>query len=169
MARNEAEAAPMQEKKQTFRILGMHCASCSSRVEREVSALQGVTSASVNLATEKMQVSWDSGVLDTEQILRKVQEAGYKAELPQEKARIDLAIQGMTCAACSARVQKALENLPGVLEAEVNLATEKARAVIDPAQTEVQQLIHAVQKAGYQASPLAREEEQPGLEQEKDM
>ncbi len=163
------DSAKTNEQKQTFRILGMHCAACSSRVEHEVSSLQGVVSASVNLATEKMQVSWDPAVLDAKQIMQKVEEAGYKAELPQEKARIDLTIQGMTCAACSARVQKALENLPGVLEAEVNLATEKARVIIDPAQTEVQQLMNAVQKAGYQASPLAREEEQPGLEQEKEM
>ncbi|MGM0424777.1 MAG: heavy metal translocating P-type ATPase [Thermodesulfobacteriota bacterium] len=169
MANQQTETASTQEQKQTFRILGMHCAACSSRVEREVSSLQGVTSASVNLATEKMQVSWDPNVLDAEQIMHKVQESGYKAELPQEKARIDLDIKGMTCAACSARVQKALENLPGVLEAEVNLATERARVLIDPAQTEVQQLINAVQKAGYQASPLSREEEEPGLEQEKEM
>ncbi|MFW6314810.1 MAG: heavy metal translocating P-type ATPase [Desulfohalobiaceae bacterium] len=169
MSSEQAQATGTKEQKQTFRIRGMHCAACSARVEREVSSLQGVNQASVNLATEKMQVSWDPAVLSPEGIMQKVQEAGYQAELPQEQARIDLEIKGMTCAACSARVHKALENLPGVLQAEVNLATEKARVVIDPAQTETNQLVQAVQKAGYEANPLNREEKEPGLAQEEEM
>ncbi len=143
---------------QTFKIKGMHCAACSARVEKAVSSLEGVFKAQVSLAAEKMQVEWDPEKISTDDIISKVQESGYDAQLPEKKADIELTIKGMTCAACSARVQKALQNVLGVISAEVNLAAERAQISIDPEQTNVEELQKAVSKAGYEAFPIKREE-----------
>ena len=154
-------------KQQTFHIQGMHCAACSSRLERAVSLMEGVHSASVNLATEKMQVSWNPARTSAKQIVQQVQNTGFRTELPTETARINLEIKGMSCSACSARVQKTLVNLSGVQEAEVNLATGKARVFIDPGEIGVRDLQQAVQNIGFQARPLV--EEDIGLSQDQKM
>ena len=127
-------------------IEGMSCASCVARVERSLSAVPGVKEASVNLATEAASVRTDGSVaLD---VLRTaVRDAGYEVG---EQA-VTLAIEGMTCASCVARVEKALASVPGVLSAEVNLATEKAEIKLASREVGVESLIDSVRKAGYEA------------------
>ena len=106
----------------TFKVGGMTCASCASRVEKALTAVPGVKSASVNLATEKATVlaSQDTSI---ESLYAAVENTGY--EVPRQS--ISLSISGMSCASCVGRVEKALEKVPGVAEASVNLATEKAQ------------------------------------------
>jgi Cu+-exporting ATPase len=101
-------------------IDGMTCASCVARVEKALKAVPGVGAAAVNLATEAASVSAAAGAAPA--LLAAVRKAGY--EVPQQGAQI--AIEGMTCASCVSRVEKALARLPGVLESSVNLATETA-------------------------------------------
>src|SRR3954447_5455130 len=105
-----------------IRVGGMSCAGCVRRVERTLAAVPGVTAASVNLATERASLETGPGfaAAAAEAALRT---AGY----PAVEDRIDLAISGMTCASCAGRVERALLAVPGVLGAEVNLATERAR------------------------------------------
>ena len=129
-------------------IQGMTCASCSARVEKVLKQLPGVTDASVNLATETATVS---GEADVASVQRAIEKAGFS--MPTES--FTLAISGMTCASCSARVEKALARVPGVLEASVNLATEQATTRVVQG-TSAAALIAAVERAGYGAQlPLA--------------
>jgi Cu+-exporting ATPase len=156
-------------RSQKFAVKGMSCAACSARVERVVSWLDGVHSAQVNLATESMQVSWDPDKLGPEEIKAAVHKAGYEAEEVSESSQIELDIQGMTCAACSARVEKALQNVPGVSRAEVNLAAETARVSYEPGQVQSRDLISAVEDAGYKASVASQEDSGGARKQDREM
>jgi len=124
-------------------IQGMTCASCSTRVEKALKQLPGVTDATVNLATETATVSGDT---DLESVQRAIEKAGFS--VPTDSVKLD--ISGMTCATCSARVEKALARVPGVFEASVNLATEQASVKLAQG-TSAAALIAAVERAGYGA------------------
>jgi Cu+-exporting ATPase len=128
-------------------VEGMTCASCVSRVEKALGALPVVVSASVNLATESARVVAAAGV-GMAQITAAVEKAGYAVGTRQT----ELAIGEMTCASCVARVEKALRAVPGVVSAEVNLATESA-TVRATADVEPGALVAAVERAGYTARP----------------
>ncbi|PVX70798.1 heavy metal translocating P-type ATPase [Paraburkholderia unamae] len=140
-------------------IHGMTCASCAMRVEKALAKVPGVTRASVNLATEKATVEADSGLAPAA-LVAAVEKAGYEA-VPVATETASLAIGGMTCASCANRVEKALARVPGVAGVSVNLATEQAtvnlRAPLTGALQD--QLVAAVKKAGYEATPLAAEED----------
>ncbi|HQS99686.1 MAG: copper-translocating P-type ATPase [Hydrogenophilales bacterium 16-64-46] len=125
-------------------IEGMTCASCSARVEKILKQLPGVTDATVNLATETATVSGDA---DLGAVTLAIEKAGFS--VPTETST--LAIGGMTCASCSARVEKALAKVPGVLDASVNLATEQA-TVRRARGTSSAALLAAVERAGYTAT-----------------
>ncbi|MPV58946.1 heavy metal translocating P-type ATPase [Burkholderia sp. HI2761] len=145
-------------------IDGMTCASCVSRVEKALAKVPGVTRASVNLATERATVDTSAGV-SAAQLADAVKQAGYGATptvsdtavpavTTAPPASIKLDIDGMTCASCVSRVEKALAKVPGVTRASVNLATE--RATIDAsADVSAAQLAEAVKQAGYDATPAA--------------
>lgn len=128
----------------------MSCASCVGRVERAIARVPGVTSAFVNLATERAQVTF-SGRPDMPAVLSAIESAGYGVPIET----VELAIEGMSCASCVARIEKALKAIPGVVEASVNLATERAtvrlaRGAVDPAELAV-----AVRRSGYEARTVA--------------
>ncbi|MDP2079656.1 MAG: heavy metal translocating P-type ATPase [Pseudotabrizicola sp.] len=125
-------------------IEGMTCASCVGRVERALNALPGVDAASVNLATERAEILGHD--LDRAALVKAVEDVGYDVASPP----IDLEIEGMTCASCVARVERALKSVPGVTEATVNLATERAHVT---GQADVAKLIRAIADAGYDAHP----------------
>jgi P-type Cu+ transporter len=129
-------------------IAGMTCASCVARVERALAAVPGVISASVNLATEKAQVQLGPEA-SAKALAAAVERAGYA--VPQ--AHLDFDIDGMTCASCVSRVERALRAVPGVIEASVNLATN--RASVDHSGVYNAVLIAAVQRAGYEAHAVA--------------
>ena len=131
-----------------FKIDGMTCASCVARVEKALQAVPGVEFASVNLATEKASVRADPSVTFAA-LTGAVEKAGY--DIPAES--VSLSISGMTCASCVTRVEKALKKVPGVSDASVNLATEKAQVSFVGA-VPVEALIEAVKKAGYEAATI---------------
>jgi len=131
-------------------VEGMTCASCSARVERGLGKLAGVASASVNLATERAEVRFDPQLLKVEQIAEAIRDIGYTPVT----AEADLEIEGMTCASCVGRVERALQRQDGVLEVGVNLATERAHLRYVPATTDLQTLAVAVAGAGYAAHPV---------------
>lgn len=128
-------------------IDGMTCASCVRRVEKAISAVPGVASASVNLATEKANVQF-SGKADLPNVMAAIIKAGYT---PRVETR-DIDIEGMTCASCVRRVEKALVGVAGVTSATVNLATERATVTIT-AGTDPTALDAAITKAGYSVRP----------------
>jgi len=159
----------------TFPVTGMTCASCVRRIEKALGKVQGVQEASVNLATEKARVVYDPALVSGAQLKAAVEKAGYgvrdlpteapPASMPAQQTRpvapsaaerseVSLPVEGMTCASCVARIEKALSKVPGVQEANVNLATERARVVFDPAVANVEQLGAAVERAGYKLGAL---------------
>jgi P-type Cu+ transporter len=131
-------------------IKGMTCASCSSRVERALGKLPGVEHATVNLATERASVEYDAHAITPEAIVAAVTDAGY---IPLTDD-YEVGIGGMTCASCSSRIERALNNLPGVIKASVNLATERAMVRYLPASLEPGDIARAIEDTGYEPRPL---------------
>lgn len=131
-------------------IEGMTCASCSTRVEQALNRLPGVMSATVNLATERAEIRYDPAQLNAERIAEAIRETGYTPMVDEA----DLAVVGMTCASCVGRVERALQQAPGVLAATVNLATEQAHVRFVPGMVKPDELAAAVGAAGYTAHPL---------------
>jgi len=136
-------------------VSGMTCASCVRRVEKALGRVPGVTAVSVNLATERARLSF-AGPPDARAAADAVEAAGFHAE----RREFDLSVTGMTCASCSGRVEKALNRLPGVESAAVNLATERAHVVAFAGSLDTADLVAAVEKAGYGAAPVTQDGEQ---------
>ncbi len=132
----------------TLKIDGMTCASCVARVEKVLARVPGVQAASVNLATEKATVK-TSAPVSPQLLAEAVRKAGY--DVPADSVTLD--IRGMSCASCVARLEKVLMKVPGVLDASVNLATEKAR--ITSLGVPVSALLAAVKKAGFEGAVTA--------------
>lgn len=130
-------------------VLGMTCASCVGRVEKAISAVPGVAAASVNLAAERAHVELTPEG-DTAAVIEAIRKAGYE---PLDRS-VELKIGGMTCASCVGRVEKALKAVPGVLDAQVNLATERAQVRALAGGAETAELIAAVAAAGYSAETI---------------
>jgi Cu+-exporting ATPase len=110
-------------------ITGMTCASCVARNEKALRKVEGVSEANVNFATERATVTYDPAQVDLEHLREAIEKIGYGVPAQTEV----LKISGMTCASCVARNEKALARVPGVLKADVNLATEKATVEYVPA------------------------------------
>jgi len=140
----------------TLKIEGMTCAACSARVEKALQKIDGVISASVNLTTEKASVEYDPAQVDEAALAQAIEKTGYL--VAQDDARAELAVEGMTCAACSNRVERALNSAPGVRSAVVNLTTGRASVEYNPAVTDLDSLLAAIDKAGY-LGRLAQEED----------
>jgi Cu+-exporting ATPase len=141
----------------TYTVTGMTCAACAAHVEKAVSKLQGVESAGVNLATEKLSVRFDEDTTGFEEIKKTVEDAGYglKEDIPLKA--VELGVEGMTCAACSAAVERALKRLPGVRDASVNLMTNRADVTYDVLKVKLSELKAAIEKAGYTPKELEGE------------
>lgn len=135
----------------SFKIGGMSCAACSSRVERGLAGLPGVAKAAVNLATEKASVTYDPKQVSLQELARKVEGLGYQTF----KEKYEFNITGMHCAACSARIERAVGKLPGVYQAVVNLAVEKAVIEVNPAEVTSAMLIAKIESLGFGAQPIA--------------
>ncbi|WLW62577.1 heavy metal translocating P-type ATPase [Achromobacter aegrifaciens] len=144
-------AIPADSVAVSLPIEGMTCASCVGRVEKALKAVPGVNQASVNLATERADITF-AGTPDVAAAVQAVQKAGYAVA----ETTIELSVTGMTCASCVGRVEKALKAVPGVSSASVNLATERA-SITAAGGVPASALIQAVAKAGYEAKPLAAE------------
>jgi P-type Cu+ transporter len=142
---------------------GMTCASCSARVERVLGRLDGVQEANVNLATEQATVRFDPSKLTPVVVLDAIREAGYEPRV----AEVDLSVTGMTCAACSARVERALGRVDGVLAASVNLATERASLRYLPDVAPLDRLVEAVREAGYDVLEQGERQSRADAERER--
>jgi len=141
----------MSSSTHTLPVSGMTCASCAGRVERALLKVPGVASASVNLATEQVHIESSESPLI--KLIQAVEKAGYAVPLQT----LELAVEGMTCASCVGRVERALLKVPGVHSATVNLASERAR-IEALATLEVATLLQAVEAAGYKAHASDRQQ-----------
>ena len=141
-------------KQTTLPVVGMTCASCVAHVEKALRKVEGVAEANVNLATERASVEFAPEETAVEELITAVREAGY--DVASEKTL--LPIGGMTCASCVAHVEKALRNVDGVIEANVNLATERASVEFVTGAVGLEDLRRAVSEAGYEVLDSAEEE-----------
>ena len=126
-------------------VTGMTCASCVRRVERTLSKQEGVAEASVNFAAEKASVAYEPTATSPDELIGVIRDAGYGADVRETT----FGVTGMTCASCVGRVERALKKVPGVLEASVNLATERATVEYLAGVVEPRDLEKAVEGAGY--------------------
>lgn len=134
-------------KEASFQISGMTCAACATRIEKGLNKMEGVEKANVNLALEKSSIQYDSTKLTEVDFEKKIDALGYG--VVKQKAEFD--ITGMTCAACSTRVEKGLNKMSGIGSANVNLALEKATIEFNPSEVTIGDIIAKVEKLGYGA------------------
>jgi Cu+-exporting ATPase len=137
-------------------VAGMHCAACSSRIERVVGGMPGVAEVAVNLADASLQVTFDPGGTSLDAIGARVADLGFTlGPPPPDHATVELAISGMHCAACSSRIERVIRKLPGVIAADVNLVGETGTFAIDAAVVSRRQLRQAIADLGFGSRPLA--------------
>lgn len=141
-------------------IEGMTCASCVRRVEMAIASAPGVVSSSVNLATERVEVTF-AGKPDLAPVIAAVSAVGYQTRTDT----LEFAIEGMTCASCVSRIEKALKAVAGVTDATVNLATERATVRVATGSVEAATLESAVAAAGYKAQQILSD---AGQDRERD-
>lgn len=137
----------MNTKKINIEVVGMTCAACSARIEKALNKLEGVVSATVNLLANKATIEFEEGKITPDTLIKTIEKTGYEVPLIKKT----LIIEGMTCAACSTRVEKALKKLDGVVKANVNLSNNKATVEYPSGAIEDDTLIKTVEKAGYKA------------------
>ena len=146
--------------KKNFSVEGMHCAACSARIEKVVGGMDGVASIQVNLATEEARLEYDPAVVGEEEILERVKGLGFNFVPPREGRKLVLEIGGMSCASCSARIEKVVGGMAGVTGAVVNLATGGATVDYDPELTSPGAIITAIERLGFSA--MVQEDEGGG-------
>ena len=146
----------------TLAIAGMTCASCTSKVQSSLSNVPGVEGATVNLATERATVRF-IGDVELEALVQAVRETGY--DVPTES--IILPIGGMTCASCVTTVEGALSSVPGVIQANVNLATERATITYIPGVAGLAEFKAAVDKTGYKVLEVESSDGEEEVDQDE--
>jgi Cu+-exporting ATPase len=134
----------------TFKIGGMTCAVCATRIEKGLNKLAGVDKATVNLAAEKATVHYDPAQITVKEIGAKIENLGYQVI----KDKANFKITGMSCAACANRIEKGLNKLPGIYSASVNLVGEKAAVEYDPREVTIEQMKAKIDSLGFTAHDL---------------
>jgi Cu+-exporting ATPase len=133
-------------KKATLSIGGMTCASCAATIEMSLNEVEGVSSANVNLASENASVEYDPSKTDVGRLEKAITDTGYKVL----KESVTIKIGGMTCAMCVQTIESALKGLDGVIDASVNLSSEKAYVTYNPGVTSIANMKRAIEGSGYQ-------------------
>ena len=138
----------MPSENVTLPITGMTCANCALNIERNLKKLQGVEETNVNFAAELASVLFDPDQIQVDDLIKQIKDAGYSIAT----AKVELPITGMTCANCAMNVERTLnKKVPGVVRASVNFASERAAVEYLPSLTNVDEIIAAVQQAGFGA------------------
>ncbi len=146
----------MADKKQlTIPVTGMTCANCALTIERGLKRLEGVQSAAVNFAAERVTLEYDPALVDEKQVVATIDDLGYRATT----AKAELPIRGMTCANCALTIERALRKLDGVVEANVNLANERATVEYIPTAVSLADIKRAIVDVGYEVVEAGEGEE----------
>ena len=133
---------------------GLHCAGCVASVERALTAVEGVQEASVSLAEGSARLKIDPEAIEVAALTEAVVRAGYEVPVLTQ----EVAIRGMTCAACVRRVEMALGSVAGITSAEVSLATQSARIEYVPGVLDTAVMRETVAAAGYEVDAAAEAE-----------
>ncbi|WP_027723143.1 heavy metal translocating P-type ATPase [Maridesulfovibrio zosterae] len=137
-----------------FDIKGMTCSACSSRLERVIGNLNGVRNAQVNLAAETLKVDYDKKLTSPPDIIQTVEMSGFEAAEKIDGIELTLPISGMTCSACSSRLERVLNASDGMILANISLATETASIKFDSSQTSLRQIRTLIKEAGFKAGDV---------------
>ncbi|ANC76042.1 ATPase P [Fictibacillus phosphorivorans] len=137
----------MSQKKVNLGITGMTCSACATRIEKVLNKIEHVN-VNVNLAMEKASVTFDPETISLQEIEQRIEKLGYGVA----KEKVDLDISGMTCAACSTRIEKSLNRMEGISSATVNLTGETGSIEYNPSIVSVDDVLNKIQKLGYHAS-----------------
>lgn len=151
-----------EQKHITLGVTGMTCAACSNRIEKILNKMDGV-SAQVNLTTEKATIDYDPSAVSVEDITNRIENLGYGVQTE----RLEFDVFGMTCAACSTRIEKVLNKQEGISVANVNLATESAAVEYNPSLLTEQDIITRIQKLGYDAKRKAESKEKQSQKEQQ--
>ncbi|NLM98344.1 MAG: heavy-metal-associated domain-containing protein, partial [Halanaerobiaceae bacterium] len=135
-------------KKTILKLEGMSCAACAQAIEKALKNADGVGEARVNFAAEKAYLEFDPSLTNEEKLADAVRAAGYDVKVRKEKVTIK--IGGMTCASCSAAVERALNRAEGIYQASVNIATERAVVEYDPERISREELREIIKNTGYE-------------------
>lgn len=142
------------EKNLKVEITGMTCAACSSRIEKVLNKMDGVN-ANVNLAMENATITLDDGQISEGDVIARIEKLGYGVRTE----KIELDIFGMTCAACSARIEKVLNKMDGIHSATVNLAAETASVEVTKGLVTVEDITARIKRLGFDAAERVQEGE----------
>lgn len=137
-----------------FDIKGMTCSACSARLERVIGNIDGVDTAQINLATETLTVSYNSEQLSPTDIIQSVEDAGFEAAEIIEGTELTIPISGMTCSACSSRLERVLNASDGMLLAQISLATETASIKFNPSEISLRQIRQLISDAGFESGKI---------------
>jgi Cu+-exporting ATPase len=132
-----------------YLVTGMTCASCAAHVQKAVSKLDGVEASEVNIATEKLNVKYSEEKQTFDSLKKAVENAGYGLREEQNSKKVELLVEGMSCASCSAAVERATRKLDGVISAQVNLIANRGSFEYDPSRVKLSEIKAAIEKAGY--------------------
>ncbi len=141
------------DKKQSIKISGMSCAACAARIEKGLNKLEGVKLANVNFAMEKATIEFDDKIISPEKFNETIEKLGFGVvkEDIVKGSKAELKITGMSCAACSAKIEKKLNKTDGIEQANVNLATGRASVEYDVTKVKINDIIKIIQDLGYSA------------------
>lgn len=145
-------AAP-KNRKAELKITGMHCATCAVNIEESLSKIKDVEKAQVNFGTDTAHVEFDPKNVSIHDLEKAVKEAGYDVV----NHEVTISVGGMMCATCVETIEAALNELPGIITATVNLGTEKAYVTYNPSLTSTGDMKKAIEDAGYQYLGIAGE------------
>jgi len=138
----------MSEQTITLPVTGMTCANCAANIERGLKKLEGVQNSNINFATEQVILSFDPKKLRVRDVVENIEGSGYTVAL----AKIELPVTGMTCANCAANIKRTLnKKVSGVIDAAVNFATERVSVEYIPSVSSIDDIVSAIEKAGYGA------------------
>ncbi|WEG12081.1 heavy metal translocating P-type ATPase [Pullulanibacillus sp. KACC 23026] len=152
----------MSKEEVQLGIIGMTCAACAASIEKGLNEMEGVQ-AHVNLVLELANITIHDNKASPEEIIERIRKLGY--DVRSEKREFD--IRGMTCAACSARIEKVLTRTPGVNQAIINLATESGSVSYWPDVLSVEEIVERVKKLGYEAVPQSDDADQAGYKEKE--
>jgi len=153
--KEKKEVTGKNEERIDLPITGMSCASCAATIQKELSALNGVNRASVNLATSRATVYYNPKLIGVNGLISTIRKSGYDVGV----VSVELPIQGMECASCVLKIERALLDTKGITEAVVNLATEKAKAKYIPEQTNLTVIKNTVASTGYKVLEITGDTE----------
>ncbi len=158
----QEEVPPAASKKIDFLVTGMTCSACAARLEKALSKRPGIHEANVNFALERANVSFDPKEISVIGIAEAVQKTGF--DIPKQS--FSFGVDGMTCTACSTRLEKALHRVPGVLDANVNFALERAEVKGVGKEFTLDRLSQIVEKAGFNARISSETNDQSKVDDE---